>query len=159
MILCIAAIGSVLAIAVFGAEDVQGTIKTDAYLFLEMNSDITTSLELVKGTPIVKAVNLKLRASDETKGYFKVIALDKEDKTLSKVKFSLYSSEDCTTLLKDVNGNDCTMTGSGTLVYLIPETKETVVTVYLSILLDDDITENEFNNAGGKLTLRFTDVA
>lgn len=159
IILCVATISGVFALAIFDSQPVVGTITADDYLFLEMNSEFSANLELLKGTPVIKAINLHIRSFDKTDAYLKISTISKTEKNLSNVSFSLYSSQDCKNLLTDSNGNECTIRGDGIITYLIPENTDTSLTVYLKIVLDDDITETEFDSTGGKLTLSLSEKA
>lgn len=159
MVLCIAVISGVFALAVFNADPIVGTITTDDYLFLEMNSEFSANLELLKGTPTVKAINIRVRSIEKTDAYLKISTVSKENKNLSNVSFELYSSSDCANILKDESGSDCKLVGDGTITYVIPQNTDTSITVYLKILLDDNITESEFDMTGGKLTLSLSEKA
>lgn len=157
MLLCVATIGAVFALAIFDSTPVTGTITSDDYLFLEMNSDLSNSLELTKGMNVVKTIDIHIRSVNKTNAYLKIYTLSKENKNLSNVKFSLYSSKDCDTLLKDLNGNDCTIQGNGTIIYLIPDNIDTTLTLYLKIQLNSNITESEYEQTGGLLRLSLSE--
>lgn len=152
MILCLATVGSVFALAVFNAKEVTGTITADGYEFFEMDSTIDEApIILQKDNPIVKTINLHLRASMSTEGRLNITLGTLKDKSLDNITLALYEDKECTKVLS-------TITGGSTLTYNVQKTNDTKVTIYLSISISSDITESDFESAGGTLTLNFSKV-
>lgn len=154
IILCVAVIGSVLAIAVYDANDISGSVSTDTYLYLTMNSEKGKSVTLKTGVPTILPIVLGVDSNDTNWGSGKltITPVAIADKSIAKVSIGIYSDATASTAItKNVTTNDSgviTLTG-------ITAGK----TVYVKLLLAADATQTEVSNTQGTLSCSFVRVA
>lgn len=153
MVLCVAVIGSVLAIAVYDAPDVNGSIGTDTYLYLTMNSTRGTGVTLTQGVPQVLPIVLGVDTNESAWGSatLTIVAAANADKSIAKVSIGLYSDREGTTAItENVTTADGTITMTGITAGQ---------TVYVKLLLAADATAAEVNATSGTLTCTFAQAA
>ena len=154
MVLCVAVIGSVLAIAVYDAPEKNGSIGTDTYLYLTMNSSRGTAITLTKGVAQVLPIVLGVE-SNQTDWGTATLTID------ARANGELKNIENVTiTLCSDREGNTPITTNVNTSGKKITMTGITAgQTVYVKLLLDADATEEEVNATNGILTCTFAKAA
>lgn len=160
MVLCVAVIGSVLAIAVYDAPEKNGSIGTDTYLYLTMNSSRGTAITLTKGVaqvlPIVLGVESNQTGAEGTPDWgTATLTIDArangEGKNIENVTITLCSDREGNTPIEsnvNISGKTITMTGI-----------TAGQTVYVKLLLSADATEEEVNATNGILTCTFAKAA
>lgn len=160
MVLCVAVIGSVLAIAVYDAPEQNGSIGTDTYLYLTMNSSRGTAITLTKGVaqvlPIVLGVESNQTNAEGTPDWgtatLTIDAKASEGKSIENVTITLCSDQEGNTEIKGsnvaVSGKTITMTGI-----------TAGQTVYVKLLLSAEATEEQVNATNGTLTCTFAKAA
>ena len=160
MVLCVAVIGSVLAIAVYDAPEQNGSIGTDTYLYLTMNSSRGTAITLTKGVaqvlPIVLGVESNQTDAEGTPDWgTATLTIDARangvGKDIENVTITLCSDrEGNTPITANVTTSDNTITMTGIT---------TGQTVYVKLLLSADATEAQVNATNGILTCTFAKAA
>ncbi len=152
IILCIAVIGSVLAVAVYDANDIEGSISTDTYLYLGLNSSAGTGVILSAGVPKIVPIVLSVDTNAENwgSGTLTITPAAQSEKNIEKVTIGIYSDAAGNTALTDnvsIDKGVITVTGisEGT-------------TVYVKLLLAEDATQDEVKATGGTLTCSFVRV-
>lgn len=159
MVLCIAVIGSVLAIAVYDAPAINdGSIATDTYLYLTMNSSRGKAITLTKGVaqvlPIVLGVESNQTDAEGTANWgtatLTIAATASEGKSIENVTITLCSDREGNTPIEGVavSGKTITMTGI-----------TAGQTVYVKLLLSAEATEAQVNATNGILTCTFAKAA
>ena len=154
MVLRVAVIGSVLAIAVYDAPPIDdGSIGTDTYLYLTMNSSRGTAITLTKGVAQVLPIVLGVE-SNQTDWGTATLTIDAKangvDKNIENVTITLCSDREGNTPIEGVavSGKTITMTGI-----------TAGQTVYVKLLLSADATEQQVNATNGILTCTFAKAA
>lgn len=154
IILCIAVIGSVLAVAVYDADDITGSVSTDTYLYLTMNSTEGQSVTLQTGVPTILPIVLGVDSNDSSWGSGKltITPAAAADKSIAKVTIGIYSDETASTAITE----NATTDGNGVITLTgITEGQ----TVYVKLLLAADATQTEVTNTQGTLTCSFVRVS
>lgn len=154
IILCIAVIGSVLAVAVYDANDITGSVSIDTYLYLTMNSTKGQSVTLQAGVPTILPIVLGVDSNDSSWGSGKLTITPAAltDKSIDKVTIGVYSDATGSTAITD----DITKDDNGVITLSnITEGK----TVYVVLTLAADATQDEVGNTQGTLTCSFVRVA
>ena len=154
MVLRVAVIGSVLAIAVYDAPPIDdGSIGTDTYLYLTMNSSRGTAITLTKGVAQVLPIVLGVE-SNQTDWGTATLTIDArangDGKNIDNVTITLCSDQEGNTPIEGVavSGKTITMTGI-----------TAGQTVYVKLLLSADATEQQVNATNGILTCTFAKAA
>lgn len=157
MVLCIAVIGSVLAIAVYDAPAINdGSIATDTYLYLTMNSSRGKAITLTKGVAQVLPIVLGVESNQTDDWGTATLTIDArangEGKNIDNVTITLCSDREGNTPIEganvNVSGKTITMTGI-----------TAGQTVYVKLLLSADATEQQVNATNGILTCTFAKAA
>ena len=160
MVLCVAVIGSVLVIAVYDAPPIDdGSIGTDTYLYLTMNSSRGKAITLTKGVaqvlPIVLGVESNQTDAEGTPNWgTATLTIDArangDGKNIDNVTITLCSDQEGNTPIEGVavSGKTITMTGI-----------TAGQTVYVKLLLSADATEQQVNATNGILTCTFAKAA
>lgn len=157
MVLCVAVIGSVLAIAVYDATAVTDTIGTDGHIYLSINTeDNVENFTLEKGIPTVVAITFGVgKNSSEwgstVAGKLTINVEKNGDKVLDNIEYGFYSDSNATQPMTDETTEKNTFVKSNI-------TAETT-TVYVRLFLKADATQTEVTAAGGKLVCSFVDMA
>ena len=153
MVLCVAVIGSVLAIAVYDAPEKNGSIGTDTYLYLTMNSSRGKAITLTKGVAQVLPIVLGVE-SNQTDWGTATLTIDArangDGKNIENVTITLCSDREGNTPIEGVavSGKTITMTGI-----------TAGQTVYVKLLLSADATEQQVNATNCILTCTFAKAA
>lgn len=153
VILCVAVIGSVLAVAVYDANDIEGSISTDTYLYLSLDSSASSGVTLEKGVQKIVPIVMSIDQNDANWGTATLTITPSavSGKSIEKVTIGIYSDETCKTVLAGANVDD-----NGVITYAGVTTGKTV---YVSLLLAEDASEEEVTNTSGNLTCSFARVA
>lgn len=154
IILCIAVIGSVLAIAVYGAGDITGTVTADDYIYLSLGAENDNKqFTLIKGQDCVIPIVLSVdRPSDSSnKGKLTITAApkavtDNVTYTLDYVDIALYDGKDKATAEKKAD-----LTSNQLVLDNVSESK----TVYVIISFKADVTEKQVEVTAGSLSCDF----
>lgn len=153
IVLCIAIIGSVFAIAVYDARDIEGTVGTDTYLYLTLDTTASTGVQLEKGVPTIIPIVLGID-TNETGSWgsatMTVKATEQEGKKIDKVEITLWANSSCTQAIDGLSAgtNEWTLTGI-----------TTGRTIYVKLVLSDDATEADIKEAGGNLNVKLVKAA
>ncbi len=154
IILCIAVIGSVLAIAVYDAGDITGTVTADDYIYLSLGAENDIKqFTLIKGQdcviPIVLSVDRPLDSSNEGKLTITAAAKAATDDityTLENITIALYDGKDKATATK--------LAGLESNQLVLDNVSESK-TVYVIISFKDNVTEKEIEVTAGSLSCDF----
>lgn len=157
MVLCIAVIGSVLAIAVYDAPAINdGSIGTDTYLYLTMNSSRGKAITLTKGVAQVLPIVLGVESNQTDDWGTATLTIDArangEGKNIDNVTITLCSDREGNT---PIEGSNVTVSGKTITMTGITEGQ----TVYVKLLLNAEATETQVNATNGILTCTFAKAA
>lgn len=147
IILCIAVIGSVLAIAVYDAADIEGGVNTDTYLYLSLNSTRGTGVTLNKNTATLIPIVLGVDTNDSDWSGSATLTITPqavgENKNIENVDISYYSDSECTTTVGSVS--------DGVFTYSVTAG----TTIYVRIAYKENVTAAQINATNGKLVCTF----
>lgn len=147
IILCLAVIGSVLAIAVYDATPIEGGVNTDTYLYLSLNSERGTGVTLNKNNATLIPIVLGIDTNKESWTGSATLTIKPEavgeGKTIEHVTIGYYSDLDCTKAVGSVS--------EGVFTYSVSEG----TTVYVKIEYVENVTAAQVNATNGKLVCSF----
>lgn len=148
IILCLAVIGSVLAIAVYDATPIGGGVNTDTYLYLSLNSERGTGVTLNKNNATLIPIVLGIDTNEESWTGSATLTIKpeavEEGKTIEHVTIGYYSDLDCTKAVGSVSD-------AGVFTYSVSKG----TTVYVKIEYEANVTAAQVNATNGKLVCTF----
>lgn len=150
IILCIAVIGSVLAIGVYDATDIEGSVTTDTYLYLGLNATEGTGVTLEVGKQTIVPISLSVDSNAVDNWGSATLTITPKannDKSIKKVTIGLYSDD------KGMNAIENANTDANGVITLTGITKNRIV--YVRLFLAADATQDDVNGTGGTLTCSF----
>ncbi len=148
IILCLAVIGSVLAIAVYDAAPIEGGVNTDTYLYLSLNSTRGTGITLNKNNATLIPIVLGIDTNETEWSGSATLTITPQavgdNKNIDNVTIGYYADSGCTKAVGSVSDG----------VFTYTKIKEGT-TVYVKIEYKENVTADQVNATNGKLVCTF----
>lgn len=149
IILCLAVIGSVLAIDVYDATPIEGGVNTDTYLYLSLNSERGTGITLNKNNATLIPIVLGVDTNETDWSGSATLTITPQavgnEKTIEHVTIGYYSDSGCTKTVGSVSD-------AGVFTY---SGITSGTTVYVKIEYVENVTAAQVNATQGKLVCTF----